>query len=125
EQTGLAAGFSLDVGHNEKCSVSFDTEHSLKGPGRLLGFHTICAGPFFVPAKTADKKKGRFDPPTFFSVVPACPKHHPDEIASCDVLGLHPESLCMSLCTVRILAGSAARASAGVCRILPGKHLLT
>ncbi|MGH8383536.1 hypothetical protein, partial [Pseudomonas sp.] len=47
EQAGLAAGLSLYVGHNEKCSVSFDTEHSLKGPGRLLGFHTVCAGPVF------------------------------------------------------------------------------
>jgi hypothetical protein len=29
KQAGLAAGLSLDVGHNEKCSVSFDTEHFL------------------------------------------------------------------------------------------------
>ncbi|WP_230390500.1 hypothetical protein, partial [Pseudomonas guariconensis] len=38
------------VSHNEKCSVSFDTEHSLKGPGRLLGFHTVCGGAFFIGA---------------------------------------------------------------------------
>jgi len=29
EQAGLTARLSLDVGHNEKCSVSFDTKHFL------------------------------------------------------------------------------------------------
>lgn len=48
EQAGLAAGLSLYVAHNEKCSVSFDTEHSLKGPDRLLGFHTVCMAPIFI-----------------------------------------------------------------------------
>ena len=29
ERVGLAAGLSMDLGHNEKCSVSSDTEHFL------------------------------------------------------------------------------------------------
>jgi hypothetical protein len=48
KQAGLAAGLSLDVGHNEKCSVSFDTEHFLRALRRLLGFHTAWKGGFFM-----------------------------------------------------------------------------
>lgn len=62
EQAGLATGLSLYVGHNEKCSVSFDTEHSLKGPDRLLGFHTVCFGPFLLVGMMEDMESRMVSP---------------------------------------------------------------
>ncbi|MGE7992127.1 hypothetical protein ACQKPE_13985 [Pseudomonas sp. NPDC089554] len=76
-------------------------------------------GPFLF---SAGEKKGRFDPPTFFSVVPACPKHHPDESHRAMSLAIILERLCQSVGTVRILAIPAATATGRHLKMLRWKY---